>query len=101
MHLSCSTQGSRIDCDRSLKRVFNQEVQNDIIVSKLVQAITYKTRFTAEKVEHICVLYFTVVNISKVPKGKDFATVHTYLSKIYRQRIRFNYPKQLLTFETY
>ena len=53
----------------------NKDFWSDRIVSKLVAAITYETRYRAEKAEHIYVFRFTVSHNLEVPKTKSFGTI--------------------------
>ena len=66
----------------------NKDFQNDQIVSKLVAAITYETRYEAAKVERTRVFYLTVGSKLEVPERKGFDMVNTYY-KYYNVGVNF------------
>ena len=55
-----------------------EKFRNNRIVSKLVAAVNYETRYEAEKVEHTCVLYLVSGNELVSVFNEDFWNDRTY-----------------------
>ena len=57
------------------QRPKNEKFKSDIIVSKPVAVITFKTRYKAAKVKHVCILDFMIDKKVEDPKNEGFETL--------------------------
>ena len=70
----------------------NKDFQNDRIVSKLVAATNYKTRYEAAKVERTCVFYLTVGSKLEVPERNPSDTLAPILSYEVETHVSYSFP---------